>query len=338
MRRRLLRTALLGIAAATLALSACATTQSAGPTEPAASREPTDTAPTVTPTVDGQRTVTDQYGDVTIGGIPERVVTPGNWETDTAVALGVVPIATGRWLDEPDGASPWRRQLLGDARPDLIAYNPDGYDVEETLAFRPDLVLAGFDLDEEPYRQLSAVVPTVSMPYTAGGPEFTRAIGLALGRQAAAEQLIADTEDMITATAAQHPQFAGSTIVFADSWEPGVLTDYTNDVLGLGMWSGLGVTAAPGVIGQGGDGGFVDVPAERWSTLDADVLVVSYADEAAQQEIESNPLFQAIPAVQAGRYLAVTDPNDVELIRSVSMPQVQYALSNFVPKVADRLG
>lgn len=278
------------------------------------------------------RTIEDQYGEVTVEGTPSRVVTPGNPETDTALALGVVPVAMGQWLQEEDGASPWRRELLDGAQPELIRYNPDGYDIEETLAFRPDLVLAGFDMEENPYRQLSEVVPTISMPYGTSGEDLTQALGRALGKEAEAEELIAQTREETEETKAANPALDGLSVSIADGSSPGVLFDVTTTSLGYGMLEDLGLRVAPGSDGRKD---YAEVPAEQWSTFDGDLLVVSYFDPASQEKQESNPLFQRIPAVQAGHYLALTDPDDVELLRSAALPQVRYALEHLVPRLTD---
>ncbi|MBM9463789.1 ABC transporter substrate-binding protein [Aeromicrobium sp. YIM 150415] len=283
---------------------------------------------------DETRTVDDQFGTVTFTGTPERVVASGNTESDIAIALGVTPVAMGQWYDEDDGSSPWRREMLDGEQPEIIGYNPDGYDVEETLAFEPDLVLGGFDLEEEPYRQLSAVAPTLSMPYSATGDELTRAVGVALNREAEAEDLIERTQAMVADAAEEFPELDGKTISVVSDGSPGTLVDMTGATLNLGMLEGLGLTGAPGVSDFAADD-YTEVPAENWTVFDGDILVVAYYDEAVRAEVEASELFQRIPAVRNGHYLALTDRDDVELIRAAAPPWVQYALRILVPRLAE---
>lgn len=324
----------LAAAIALTSLAACGGPD-ASDGEPGAVGSPTDGNPTDGNPADDARTIEDQYGTVTVTGVPTRVVTPGNPETDTTLALGVVPVAMGQWFDEEDGSSLWRRELLDGEQPEIIRYNPDGYDVEETLAFQPDLVIAGYDLEENPYNALSAVVPTLSMPYETSGEDLTRAIGVALGRQDEAEALITETRERVEETRAAHPVLDGLRVAIVDGSTPGVLYEASTSTIGLGMLEQLGIRPAEGVAGLED---YAEVPAERWSVFDGDLLVVNFADESTRQQLEANELFQRIPAVAAGRYLSITDLNEGELLRATALPQVQYSLEHFVPKLAAAAG
>ncbi|MEE2035269.1 iron-siderophore ABC transporter substrate-binding protein, partial [Rhodococcus sp. CC-R104] len=55
-------------------------------------------------------TVDTMFGEVTIESRPERVAALGWGDADTALALGVEPVAAGDWLGcGGDGVGPWAR-------------------------------------------------------------------------------------------------------------------------------------------------------------------------------------------------------------------------------------
>ena len=310
----------LGVAAV-FALGACG-----GPAAPAETPAPAagsgDSA--------AVRTIETPYGPVEIEGVPERVVTSGNYESDIALQLGVVPVAQGQWLDLADGTPDWRRPLLEGAEPPpFIAYNADGYDVEETLGYDPDLVLNSF-LQQSEFEALNAAVPTISLGYELDSHEFTRRIAAALGKEAEAEALLAETDASVAEVAAANPAFAGATVSVAYAAPDGTLLNYT-DPTTLNLLTQLGFVPAPGAAAIPP---FDYIGPEQFAVFDADLMIVGYGTPEEQTQFESQPLFQQIPAVAAGNYLGTADPDLFELVRSFSPAQIEYALDNLVPQLA----
>lgn len=305
------RTALLA-ATALLALAACA-------------------GPAAVAPADDTRVVTDQYGEVTISGLPRRVVAPNNPASDIALELGVPLVAQGEWGPAEGGVPAWRRPLLTGDVP-VIPYSADGYNIEETLAMEPDLVLAGFDMTEDEYRQLSAAVPVVSPAFDTPADEIVRTIGEALGLRAEADALVAETDAAVAAAAVRHPELAGRTIAIATSGEAGTLYNGGAPLVENFWASGIGLRPAPGTASLSD---FDAIGAEQWSAFDGDLLFVGYQSDAERAQYESSELFARIPAVAAGRYLGSSDPDDFESLRAVSPAHVRWALENLLPRLAE---
>ena len=95
-------------------------------------------------------------------GATQRVVSAGFTEQDDLLALGVIPIAVTEWFGaEPFGVWPWAQSALGDAQPMMLNLN-DGIQTEPIAALKPDLIVAiNAGRDEDTYKKLSAIAPTV---------------------------------------------------------------------------------------------------------------------------------------------------------------------------------
>ena len=99
----------------------------------------------------------------------------------------------------------------------------------------------------------------------------------------------------------------------------------------------LGFTNSPAIQDLAGDSFFVSVSEEQLPLLDAD-LTVAFPIFVEASEITDNPLWQAIPSVQAGNAVVLDDETLTNAF-SIGTPQgIQYALDNAVPQFADALG
>lgn len=104
----------------------------------------------------GKATVDHVMGSTEVTCEPKRVVTLGQGETDSTLALGVTPVgAVNPWTDDwytylPDGMD--KIQRVGtETEPDL----------EAIAALQPDLILGSKLRHEALYDQLSQIAPTV---------------------------------------------------------------------------------------------------------------------------------------------------------------------------------
>jgi iron complex transport system substrate-binding protein len=80
----------------------------------------------------------------------------------------------------------------------------------------------------------------------------------------------------------------------------------------------------------------VPVSDEQLPLLDAD-LTVAFPIFVDAAQITGNPLWQAIPSVQAGHAVVMEDQTLVSAFSSSSALGIQYALENAVPLFADAL-
>lgn len=74
---------------------------------------------------------------------------------------------------------------------------------------------------------------------------------------------------------------------------------------------------------------------ERLDVLDADVPILTYI--AQQSKLEANPLFQQLPAVQRGAYIALPLPVSVAMAFPSAL-SIPYPLSQAAPLLAKALG
>ncbi|MGH3801210.1 MAG: hypothetical protein ACRDTD_13935, partial [Pseudonocardiaceae bacterium] len=118
------------VGAATLGLTACG----GGPT--------TTEAPPTTSSAGFPLTLVGKEGTATIAAEPQRVIAVGlQRDTDTALALGVTPIAMIENTFVPNRIAPWVESELTDPRPELLS-TANGIPFEKIASLRPDLILA----------------------------------------------------------------------------------------------------------------------------------------------------------------------------------------------------
>jgi iron complex transport system substrate-binding protein len=305
---------------AALALTACGDDDESG-AAPAATADATAAFPV---------TIKSQFGTTEIPAQPERVVTSGNADTDIALQLGIFPVAQSEYAGFPDGVPPWREPLLDGREIPLIKYNPDGYDVEETLSYEPDLVLNSF-LTETDWNGLHEAVPTVSPDYETDPSDYVRMLGKALGRSAQAEELVQETEAKIAAVADEHPETKGVEIAIGYVGEPGKITNFT-DPGTMGLLRKIGFAPHPPLDNSD----YETFNMEAMTRFDASgLLVVSYQTEELQRDTESDPLFKRLKAVQEGRYWGSTEGSAFDNMRSVSPAEISYALDGIITELID---
>ncbi|MCA1672398.1 MAG: ABC transporter substrate-binding protein, partial [Actinobacteria bacterium] len=142
-------------------------------------------------------TVTGKEGTATVPAPPRRVMALGyQRDADTALALGVTPIAMTENPTFPNLIAPWTESVLTDPRPELLN-TADGLPYEKIVGLQPDLILAtdSYELADV-YGRLAQIAPTVS--YIEGADSDTwqqrvDVIGKVLGRGDQSRQVLTDT-------------------------------------------------------------------------------------------------------------------------------------------------
>lgn len=334
------------VAVALLALPACSGTPAAPSTAPL--------------TADGQGAEQDDgalfplaidhaLGQAVIPDPPERVVTLGWGAADTAIALGVVPVGMpiDTYAGGEDGITPWVEDALADLgapTPTLYVDMPE-VDVEEIAVLEPDVILAPYSgITEDVYAQLEALAPTVAYPKTpwlTPWPEQTLLTGKALGLEAEAQQLVDSIHQMIADAAADHPELDGRTFAYVYAGEPGQLQAYLPGDPRVDVLTELGMELAPQIAGlEPVAGQFVaDIGLENVELLDdVDVVITWFVGADQQQEMEGQALFQQIPAVERGSYVALTDPALNFSVTTVTALGLPWGLEQFLPLLADAAG
>ncbi|KPL91095.1 hypothetical protein SE18_04780 [Herpetosiphon geysericola] len=123
---------------------------------PAATEAPTVEATTET-SASATRSIETRYGTVEVPATPARLVTLDEGALDTAVALGIIPVG-GISSRLTDGVAPYiAAKVPGIA----IVGNPGEINFEAVIAANPDLILTHNRIDEETFKKLSAIAPTI---------------------------------------------------------------------------------------------------------------------------------------------------------------------------------
>lgn len=290
---------------------------------------------------DAVRTVDHAFGTTTLTGAPQRIVTLGWVESDIVTALGLEPVGMSAFPFSESGVSPWLEPKLS-GKPELFGTARAGAEasplsVEEIVGAAPDLIIATtfVDLDRF-YDQLSDIAPVLG-PADRDYSKTTwqdqvRTIGRALDRADRAEQLVADTERLVTDAAAQLPELSGRSYTLSLATPVGLRAvqnprDYSVELLGrFGLRPSERIAALPGLNdGSGGAG----VAEEVVDVIDADVVLVGYPAPPLQPAWEAKEIFRRIPAVADGRYAALTAAQ-ITALRNASPYAIGYAVDDVV--------
>ncbi|MGO4191506.1 iron-siderophore ABC transporter substrate-binding protein [Arthrobacter sp. YAF17] len=344
-RRRFLRAtgqATAVLAAVALSLTACST----GPASSTAADAPSQSASSAFPV-----TIKHAFGETIVKEQPKRVVTVSWVNDDVAIALGVVPVGVPKneWGGNDKGSTPWKDSALeklgagfGSDKAPAQFSEADGVNFTEIAKLNPDVILGAYSgLSEEDYKKLSEIAPVVAHPDVAYGTSWqdsTTIIGKALGKEAEATKLVADTEATIKDKAAKYPQLAGKTFIYgnldpAATEKIGLYTANDNRPRFL---SSIGMTQAS-VVDENSKGSkefYIPWSAEKANELDSDIFVTWVADAAAADAVRADPLMAQIPAVKTGALVADTD-NTLTLSISASSPlSLPWSLDTFLPQLA----
>ena len=315
--------------AATLGLTACGGNSATPP------------APTTTGSGSFPVTVVGKEGTATIPALPQRVVTLGfERDAETALALGVTPIAMSENSIYPNLIAPWTEAKLAGSKPELLNTS-EGFPFEKIVGLRPDVILATDSTTlADNYARLAQIAPTVSYIQGVEGDTWqqrTDLIGKVLGRSEQAQTVITETENKIKKVAQDNPTFAGKTVSFSVVASQEVYTVLGADNSGKFLKQ-LGLTISPKVtaLPESANPGRAVVSLENLDVLDADVMIVTYLSSTDQTFLESSPLFQQLNAVKNGAYIPLDFMVSVAMAYTSPL-SIPYALEGMAPAVAKAL-
>jgi iron complex transport system substrate-binding protein len=289
-------------------------------------------------------TIEHAFGETTIEEQPTNVVTWGWGSADAAIALGVVPVAIPfqSYGGDESGVLPWIADALeeqGAATPTILPESTEEPPYEDIAAANPDVILANYSgIDQDQYDLLSQIAPVVAYPGDAWSTpwrDVVSTVGIALGKTAEADTVLADIDAELAEQAAAHPEFEGKTL--AAVWDvAGTFYVYKKEDPRVEFMLDLGFVNAPAVdeLANGESSFYYTLSYEELDKLESDV-VVSYSDTQAEADTfvtSSHGL--AIPAVKSG---AVAELVGTEFIASVSPPtalSLPWGLDTLVEQLA----
>ena len=280
------------------------------------------------------------FGTVEVEKAPERVVALGWSDAETALALGVQPVGASDWLAfGGEGVGPWAQGKYDEA-PKIIGTLEPSY--EEIAALKPDLILdTRSSGDQARYDQLKKIAPTIEPPkgvgpYLTSWEQQLDMVGKALGKSDEAAELKSGVEQAFADAKSAHPEFAGKSVVVGTRTSEGYGA-YVEGDSRVDFMQQLGFTNSSEIQDLSDGKSFsVNISNEQLPLLDAD-LTVMFPIFIDASTISGDPLFQAVPSVQAGHSVVLTDTNLVNAFSSGDVLGIRYALEKAVPQFADAL-
>ncbi|MFG6445779.1 ABC transporter substrate-binding protein [Microbacterium sp. P06] len=323
------------LVAAALTLSACGAP--AETADPGAGSEPAAAAGFPV-------TMTNMYGETVLEAAPERVATWGWGATDAVLALGIVPVAIASmdYGGGDDRITPWVKDALdelGGEAPEILDATA-GVPIEDLLATDPDVLIAPYSgLTQEEYDAITgAGVPVIAPTdgiWTTPWRDVITETGQALGLEEDAAQILADMDAQVADAAAEHPEFAGTTIAYAadsvDTFYLYLPADPRVEILeDLGFVTADSVTA----LDDGAGGFYTTVSAENLDQIDAEVVFTQADDEAALETFLTSDRTRLIPAVAAGAVGAIVGEENVAAISPTALT-FPFILPTMVEQLAE---
>jgi iron complex transport system substrate-binding protein len=252
------------------------------------------------------RLVRHAHGETCVPTNPKRVITLSVPSLGNAIALGVSPIATSVYFDDPPpylAAHLKSTEILGKQEPPNL---------ERILALKPDLIIGLSFSSDSIYQQLTQIAPTVVDDWK-GYPSWRdhfSFVATVLGRQGTAQQIWSRYYQRIEALKnALEQRHYDPEVSFAHTCCGTIDLDLANSFNGSIMAdAGL---RRPILQAVPIAGGIVRLSQERVMDIDGDVLFVAADGAKAAQTItalKQNPLWQKLRAVQANRVYPVNYP------------------------------
>lgn len=306
-----------------------------------------DTSPTEdAPAADGFPVTFEHiYGETTIETKPERIATWGWGATDAVLALGIVPVAIAS-MDYGGGdnrITPWVEDAieeLGGEEPVILDSATYELKVEELLAADAEVLIAPYSgLTQEEYDEVTgagiAVVAPEEALWSTPWRDVITETGRALGLESESEQLLSDLDAQVADAAAEHPEFAGTTIAYpsddVDTFYLYLPADPRVEILeDLGFVTPESVTA----LDNGESTFYTTVSSENLDQIDAEVIFTQVESDAALETFLTSDRTTLIPAIAAGAVAAIVGEENVAAISPTALT-LPWILPEMVEKLAE---
>lgn len=316
-------------------------------------------------------TINHEFGTTEVPVNVEKVITlePGDFET--ALALGVKPIATGSYLSyrclggENCSIRPWVQTELEK----YPGYNPQTFhnfvmndsidfelqtsdeqleeyetidlDKREIKKLKPDLIIAPFSrMEKGEYEDLSAIAPTVPSLYDFSQPQrwqdATRMVAACLNKREEGEILINNIEQLINSKIKQYPALQDKTVAYIIS---GNQKNYNARIIGqnyyyINFLEDLGLQIDPNLSA------IVNGKTKEWITdenvsmlNDTDIIILD-PDVITIDDLKSGILSQ-VPAIQRYSIVYISDETLKAAIKDPTVLSIPYFIDNYLSLLND---
>ncbi|CAN5681687.1 iron-siderophore ABC transporter substrate-binding protein [soil metagenome] len=252
------------------------------------------------------------FGDITIEGTPERIVTLTDGALDAVISIGLRPTGA-TWSSNGESAAEYLVHSVAD---DLTYVGGGGeLDMEAVVALKPDIILSDRYLMEDQYDSLSKVAPVIcpNEIEVSGADalqqwEYEQLVwGHALGRGDDAVTAITALRAAAAAAQSGLSEHVGESVVVFRPQVDGPIIMSHNWITGVILtWAGFRGTAFTEEMPppHGGQGSF-----EQMAEIDADWLFLAARNQEMRDEVENyeaKPVYQELSAVQSGQAVLVS--------------------------------
>lgn len=272
-----------------------------------------------------------------------RVVALGWSDGAVAAELGVAPVAIYDWMGfgaATKGVGEWDVAAFGGATPELISAQSAGeFNMQQIEELDPDLILdVRAEADSAVIDNLRKIAPVVTAPdgtadYAVNWRTQAEIIGVALGKRAEADKIIAETTTAQETVEREHPEFANKTFVYSAKFGTAYGAYLPGDAR-FDFFAELGFVPNPPVTRLQSSGFFAQVPVERVGDLDAQTALFTtiglpFAD------LENDTLINSLAVVRDGRAVKLPENDPTVQALSAGTPtSLRFALDRITPQLA----
>ena len=234
------------------------------------------------------------------------------------------------WTEPPHGPADGHWQLY-----DLTKDRGENNDLSAT---NPDVLIASYSgLTQEEYDAVTgAGIPVIAPEEALWATPWRDVItdtGRALGMEDEADAVLADLDQQIADAAAEHPEFDGLSIAYADD-DVDTFYLYLPADPRVEILEDLGFTSAESVtaLDSGESTFYTTVSSENLDQIDADVLFTQAEQQADIDEFLASDRAALIPAVAAGAVAPIVGEENVAAISPTAL-----TLPWILPDVVEQL-
>ncbi|MDO6460643.1 iron-siderophore ABC transporter substrate-binding protein [Granulosicoccaceae sp. 1_MG-2023] len=259
-----------------------------------------------------EETVVDSaFGEVSVSGQAERVVTLYEAALDTALAVGANAVGAVITRGGTDVAD-YIKSRAGDI---AIVGTPRETNIEAVIAAQPDLILAPAYTNEQQYQLLSKIAPVVVSNVPPFQPDSwereTRLYARAMGRGEAVEALIAQIGERIAEVKAlveaRIPEAQRDAILIR--WMPQGPLVMTKDVFSATLLRAVGFNMHDNGLVKEGRPHSEPLSLENLSGMDENWIILATLNRDGEEALAAarrSPAFSRLDAVANDRVISVS--------------------------------
>ncbi len=286
--------------------------------------------------------VNHQFGETSVPAKVERVAVIGQYEEDSLIALGLVPVAVTTSRPNSEAfPSPWTHSMLGDFEIADIGGDDDGLNYKRLAELEPDLVLATrADLSPSEYEALTAIAPTVGRlsdteQSQLSWKEHVQLLGSALSLDAEADQAILVAQASIFDAIRPHPSLKGSSFAWLKADTENEIKVAGSSLASSRFLKQLGLVYPSDLDDEVGTDRWAPLTNQVAARLDVDVLLIE-ADSSVKEVLAESSLLAASPSFQRQDIVWVHRGTALQAaLGTVTILSLDVLLEELVPKISE---